>query len=102
MTASVSLHNTDHPEVAAMLRAFATQRTAFRLRPSTSASERLALLDNLRGVLIKYQDELCRAIAADFGHRSHHETKFAEILTSLENIKYYTKNLRVYRVDASQ
>lgn len=95
MTASVSpLLNTDHPEVAAMLRAFDTQRTAFRLRPSTSASERLALLDNLRGVLVKYQDDLCKAIAADFGHRSHHETKFAEILTSLENIKYYTKNLR--------
>lgn len=94
MTASVSPLHTDHPEVVMMQRIFDTQRTAFRLRPNTTASERLALLDNLKAVLIKYQDELAVAIAADFGHRSHHETKFAEILTSLENIKYYSKHLR--------
>ena len=94
MTASVSPLHTDHPEVIEMQRIFDNQRTAFRLRQSTSASERLALLENLRAALVKYQDELAVAIAADFGHRSHHETKFAEILTSLENIKYYSKHLK--------
>ncbi|HNN28152.1 MAG TPA: aldehyde dehydrogenase family protein, partial [Agitococcus sp.] len=77
-----------------MQRVFDAQKTAFRLRPSTTATERLALLDNLKTVLIKYQDQIAQAIAEDFGHRSHHETKFAEILTSIENIKYYSKNLR--------
>ena len=96
MTASVSLRSTDHPEVADMQRVFDSQKTAFRLRPSTTASERIALLDNLKTVLIKYQDQIAIAIAEDFGHRSHHETKFAEVLTSLENIKYYSKNLRTW------
>nr|WP_239987012.1 coniferyl aldehyde dehydrogenase [Agitococcus lubricus] len=79
-----------------MQRIFDTQKTAFRLRPSTTASERLALLDNLKNALIKYQDQIAQAISEDFGHRSIHETKFAEILTSLENIKYYSKNLRTW------
>ncbi|MBH1971728.1 coniferyl aldehyde dehydrogenase [Moraxellaceae bacterium AER2_44_116] len=96
MTASVSPLRTDHPEVADMQRIFDSQKTAFRLRPSTTASERIALLDNLKTVLIKYQDQIAIAIAEDFGHRSHHETKFAEVLTSLENIKYYSKNLRTW------
>lgn len=94
MTASVSPLHTDHPEIADMQRVFDAQKIAFRLRPSTTATERLALLDNLKTVLIKYQDQIAQAIAEDFGHRSHHETKFAEILTSIENIKYYSKNLR--------
>ena len=96
MTASVSPLRTDHPDVAEMQRIFDTQKTAFRLRPSTTASERIALLDNLKTVLVKYQDQIAIAIAEDFGHRSHHETKFAEVLTSLENIKYYSKNLRTW------
>ncbi|PTQ89622.1 coniferyl aldehyde dehydrogenase [Agitococcus lubricus] len=96
MTASVSSLHIDHPEVADMQRIFDTQKTAFRLRPSTTASERLALLDNLKNALIKYQDQIAQAISEDFGHRSIHETKFAEILTSLENIKYYSKNLRTW------
>lgn len=96
MTASVSPLRTDHPEVADMQRIFDAQKTAFRLRPSTTAVERLALLDNLKNVLVKYQDQIATAIAEDFGHRSHHETKFAEILTSLENIKYCSKNIRTW------
>jgi coniferyl-aldehyde dehydrogenase len=51
-------------------------------------------LASLRRVLAKYQDELAQAASDDFGHRSLDETKFAEILTSLEGIKYYQKNLR--------
>ena len=50
-----------------MQRIFDSQKTAFRLRPSTTASERIALLDNLKTVLIKYQDQIAIAIAEDFG-----------------------------------
>jgi len=96
MTASVSSLHTDHPDVVDMQRIFNSQKNAFRLRPSTTANERIALLDNLKNVLIKYQDHIATAISEDFGHRSHHETKFAEVLTSLENIKYYSKNLRTW------
>lgn len=96
MTASVSSLHTEHPDVVDMQRIFDKQKTAFRLRPSTSANERLALLDNLKTVLVKYQDQIAKAISEDFGHRSLHETKFAEILTSLENIKYYSKNLKTW------
>ena len=96
MTASVSSLHTEHPEVAEMQRVFDLQKAAFKARPNPSASERLTALDNLKKALIKYQDQIAQAIADDFGHRSHQETKFAEILTSLDNIKYYSKNLKTW------
>jgi coniferyl-aldehyde dehydrogenase len=96
MTASVLPLHTENSDIAEMRRIFDMQKTAFRLRPSTTATERLALLDNLKNALVKYQDQIAQAISDDFGHRSHHETKFAEILTSLDNIKYYSKNLKTW------
>lgn len=96
MTASALSLHTENSDIAEMQRIFDMQKTAFRLRPSTTASERLALLDNLKKTLVKYQDQIAQAISDDFGHRSHHETKFAEILTSLDNIKYYSKNLKTW------
>jgi coniferyl-aldehyde dehydrogenase len=81
-------------QVADLHRVFQTQKQAFRQRPMPTAAERLSNLDALARVLRKYQDELAQAVSDDFGHRSQDETKIAEILTSLEGVKYYSKNLR--------
>lgn len=48
MTASALSLHTENSDIAEMQRIFDMQKTAFRLRPSTTASERLALLDNLK------------------------------------------------------
>lgn len=81
-------------QVADLHRVFHAQKQAYRQRPMPTASERLANLDALRRGLVKHQDTLAQAVSDDFGHRSQDETKMAEILTSLEGIKYYSKNLR--------
>lgn len=81
-------------QLADLHRVFAAQKQAFRRHPMPSASERLAQLEGLKRALIKYQDALAQAASDDFGHRSHEETKFAELLTSLEGLKYYKKNVR--------
>ncbi len=84
------------PAIADLQRCFQIQRTAFRAQPMSSADERIAHLQKLKEALIRYQDRLAQAIAEDFGHRSHDETKFAEIMTSLEGIKYHQKHLRAW------
>lgn len=81
-------------EIADLHRVFQAQKQAFRQHTMPSADERIAHLASLQRVIVKYQDELAKAASDDFGHRSHDETKFAEVMTSLEGIKYYQKNLR--------
>jgi coniferyl-aldehyde dehydrogenase len=94
MVANVVEMSAGSVQVADLHRVFQAQKQAFRQRPMPTASERLANLEALRRALIKYQDELAQAVSDDFGHRSLDETKIAEILTSIEGIKYYSKNVR--------
>lgn len=94
MVANVVEMSAGSVQVADLHRVFQAQKQAFRQRPMPTAAERLSNLSSLRRVLVKYQDELAQAVSDDFGHRSLDETKIAEILTSLESIKYYRKNLR--------
>ncbi|MEL0027461.1 MAG: coniferyl aldehyde dehydrogenase [Perlucidibaca sp.] len=93
MVAHIAHLAANNPQVADMQRIFQAQRSAYALRPMPSANERIANLKRLREVVIKYQDDLADAVSQDFGHRSKDETKIAEILTSLEAIKYSSKNL---------
>lgn len=93
MVAHIAQLAAQNPQVADMQRIFLAQRSAYSLRPMPSASERVNNLQRLRDVLVKYQDDLCDAVSQDFGHRSKDETKIAEILTSLEAIKYSSKHV---------
>src|SRR5690606_10386518 len=70
------------------------QRAAFRAQPYPAAEQRIEHLDRLKPLLLDHMDEIAAALKADFGHRSEDETKLAEILTSLEGIKYYRKRVR--------
>ena len=69
------------------------QKTAYQRHTMPSAKERIERLDRLKTVLIKYQDQMAQAISQDYGNRAVMETKIGEILTCLEHIKYYSKNL---------
>lgn len=93
MVAHLAQLAASNPQVADMQRVFQSQRSAYNLRPMPSAAERIAQLTRLRSVIIKYQDDLADAVSQDFGHRSKDETKIAEVLTSLEAVKYASKNL---------
>ena len=69
------------------------QKIAYQRYPTPTAKERIDRLSRLKRVLVKYQDEIAEAINQDYGNRSINETKIGELLTCLEHIKYYSKNI---------
>ena len=73
---------------------FERQRAASRKQPYLPLSERLELLKKLESVLIANQDAIAEAIASDFGHRSHHETKILEIFPSVAGLRHTRRHLK--------
>ncbi len=73
---------------------FAAQRQAFRQQPMPDAASRIADLQRLKAVVLKYQDELVSAVNQDFSCRSKDETLIAEIMTSVQGINYACRRLR--------
>lgn len=71
----------------------AQQKHAYLRYPLPTAKERIDRLARLKRILVKYQDQFADAINQDYGNRSIGETKIGELLTCLEHIKYYSKNL---------
>ena len=80
-------------DIQAMHDILAEQRISYSRHPHPTAEERIERLARLRRVIIKYQDEFTSAISQDYGNRSEGETKIGEIMTTLEHITYYSKNL---------
>lgn len=75
------------------------QPTLARLRAAWQAQrpdhdQRRADLQRLRGALKRRLDEMARTIAADFGHRSLHESRIADGMTVLNEIDHLLKHLR--------
>ncbi len=69
------------------------QKIAYLRHPVPTAKERIDRLARLKRVLVKYQDQIAEAINLDYGNRAIMETKIGELLTCLEQIKYYSKHL---------
>src|SRR5690625_5015578 len=65
------------------------QREAYGKAPYPSLQERREHLTRLETMLRNNIDAIVEALNTDFGGRSADETKIAEILTSLEVMKYY-------------
>jgi acyl-CoA reductase-like NAD-dependent aldehyde dehydrogenase len=74
--------------VADLHRVFQLQQHAFRRHPNPSAGERRAHLDAVCRLLRDHSDDIAAAIAADFGHRSPHETKILELFPTLQAAKH--------------
>lgn len=73
--------------------------TLDRLRAAWQAqrpdlARRQADLQRLRDALKRRLDEMARTIAADFGHRSLHESRIADGMTVLNEIDHLLKHLR--------
>ncbi|WP_194756417.1 coniferyl aldehyde dehydrogenase [Aliidiomarina indica] len=67
---------------------------AFSASPVPNAATRIKHLEQLEQALLQQQDAFIRAITQDFGKRSADETKLAELLPSLEGIKYAKKRIK--------
>lgn len=68
-------------------------RVAWQARRPDLA-QRQADLQRLRDALKRRLDEMARTIAADFGHRSLHESRIADGMTVLNEIDHLLKHLR--------
>ena len=84
---------TPHADVKRLQDLLEQQQAAYQRHPVPSAKERIERLARLKNVLVKYQDQFANAISQDYGNRAIMETKIGEVLTCLEHIKYYSKNL---------
>jgi coniferyl-aldehyde dehydrogenase len=94
MAAEVETLKQDAGTIADMQAVFEKQKAASAAHPYPSAEERINSLLKLKSLLADNIDAFCDAANKDFGSRSADETKLAEIITSLEGIKYYKKHLK--------
>src|SRR5687767_13709624 len=56
--------------------------------------QRMDDLARLAAVLKRYGDDIVRAVSADFGRRSRHETLLAEVMVTLDEIAHLRRHLR--------
>ncbi len=100
MSTDVSLDPTpprpvEAPEpTAADLRAiFDPMHRASRRGKARTYDERMGDLQRLADVMLRRQEDIIRAIAEDFGHRSRHETLIAELFVTLQSIQHTREHL---------
>ena len=74
--------------IAAIERQFQAMHAASRSEAPCSAAERKRLLRSLQQAVSARSEDFAQAISADFGWRSHDETRMAEVLPSLTMIQH--------------
>jgi coniferyl-aldehyde dehydrogenase len=72
----------------------ARQRAAFLRDGPPSLRQRRVDLKKLRTAILARRADVERALDADFGHRSRHETAAMEVMTLVQGIDYLHRNLR--------
>jgi len=77
-----------------MQAAFAAQRRAFEAERSPALAVRLDRLRRLEALTTLHERDIARAISADFGSRSAHETTLGETLVALAAIRHARRHLR--------
>jgi len=80
-------------DIAKMKLIFSHQKQVFSECPYPEISLRIIQLKNLKKAVIEKQQDIVEALSVDFGHRSHDETRIAELLTFVEGIKSTIKQL---------
>jgi len=74
--------------------AFARLKRGYETEGALPADRRDAALAALARAVVARQDELVEAVRQDFGHRSPHETKLADLYSTLAGIRHARKNFR--------
>jgi coniferyl-aldehyde dehydrogenase len=81
-----------HPDLD--LRPLLEKVRAAHRRQVPDLAQRLADLDRLAQAVRRHRDDLVKAVSADFGRRSRHETLAADVMTTLDEIRYLRRHLR--------
>ncbi|WP_394778729.1 coniferyl aldehyde dehydrogenase [Undibacterium sp.] len=82
------------PAILQAQRLLALQKEAHLADMTPSLDVRLARLAKLKAMTEKHADAIVVAIAQDFGHRSTHESRLAEIMMSLSAIKHTMRHVK--------
>ena len=95
MTNQAIQENNEFPQtpLAEIDKLFAAQRLAFAGNKYPDIPSRIALLKQLKSVLLAEQQALITTLSADFGPRCHDETRISELLTLVEAINSSTKQV---------
>ena len=88
------MDSSDLPLAERLNAALALQRAAYHAHPVPSHAERRDDLERLRSLLRDHQVAIADAISADYGHRSRHETRLAEIAPAVDGIGHALKHLK--------
>ena len=83
-----------HPVRQALEDTLQRQRTAYLAHPYPSFNERRDDLLKLKAFVRDHRDAICDAISTDYGHRSRHETLFAEIFSVMDGVDHAVKHLK--------
>lgn len=70
------------------------QRQAFLEQGPPSAELRIQRLDRLIASLIEHESRIIDACVSDFGHRSRDTSRWTEVASVIEGVKYCKKHLR--------
>ena len=84
------------PGALALERTLQLQRAAWREQPCVNEAQRRTDLRALKAFLQDQQQAIVQAISADYGHRSAHETLFAEILPVITAVDHALKHLHAW------
>lgn len=74
-------------------RTLQAQRAAFRAEPYPSLATRLDRLDRMMALTERYESAFIEAASADFGHRSPHVTRLADIMMVQVAIRHTRRHL---------
>jgi coniferyl-aldehyde dehydrogenase len=72
------------------------QRDAYLAHPYPTFAEREADLLKLKAFVVDNRDDLADAISRDYGHRSRHESLFAEIVNVIDGVDHAIKSLKAW------
>ncbi|HVO87867.1 MAG TPA: coniferyl aldehyde dehydrogenase [Casimicrobiaceae bacterium] len=81
---------------AELARLFELQRAAFGRERYPAEAIRRDRLDRLRRIVTQHESEMVDAISTDFGHRSAHETRLAELYIVAAEARHAQRKLRAW------
>lgn len=88
------MHHPASPTPESLRATLAAQRTAFLHDGPPTLTQRKADLAKLKAAILSRRADIERALRADFGHRSPHETAIMEVLPLIQGIDYQRRRLR--------
>jgi len=94
MNTNANANATSDENLSRIEQIFARQRTASRQHPYPSLETRLQNLAKLQTIFTENQEAIAEAVNADFGCRSHQETRMLEIFGLLGGVTYNQKRLK--------